>query len=456
MVQPARIRTDHLARRLGFWSTLGVVVGLTIGTGIFRTPAAVAGRVADPVLVLAVWVVGGVISLCGALSVAELGAALPQTGGWYVFLREGWGRLAGFLFGWAQLVLIRASAVGALATVFSEYLLRSTGYDRITGPETTHYVAAASIVGCGVLNICGVRLGAFVTGLSAVAKFSALLALVMASFALGGSAGATMANFAPSGSTTIGLFGLALISALWAYDGFGDVCSAGGEIANPQRTLPRAIVTGTCAIVAIYVGANLAYLYVSPVTRIASSPLVAADTMGALFGRAGVSLISIVVAISAFGALNADMLVGPRYFFAMADDRLFFRRMAAVHPRYGTPWMAIVLAMGLGVLFVLTRTFDQLADTFVLSVWPFYGAAVAGLYRLRRRRPELPRPYMVPGYPFVPGIFLAGVAYLLINALLTDPMGTGLTFAIILAGVPVYYVTLARRSLDLQRRLDRP
>lgn len=437
-------RADPLARRLGFWSVLGIVVGLTIGTGIFRTPAAVASRVGDPVLMLAVWVVGGLISLCGALSVAELGATLPQTGGWYVFLREGWGRLAAFLFGWAQLVLVRASAVGAIATVFSEYFLRSLGYDPTLRPTATHVVAALAIVGCSLLNICGVRLGAFVTGISAVAKFGALFGLVVASFALGGDSGATLSNFTPSGTTTVGLFGLALISALWAYDGFGDVCSAAGEVANPQRTLPRAIVGGTCAIIAIYVAANLAYLYVSPVAHIAQSPLIAADTLGALFGRAGIALISIVVTISTFGALNADMLVGPRYFFAMADDRLFFRRMAEVHPRYGTPWIAIVLAMVLGVLFVLTRTFEQLADTFVLSVWPFYGAAVAGLYRLRRTRPGLPRPYKVPGYPLVPGVFIAGVAYLLVNALLTDPSGTGLTFAIILAGIPIYYAAFTK------------
>jgi amino acid transporter len=432
--------TDRLVRRLGIWSSLGIVIGVTIGSGIFRTPAAIAGRVPDPWLMLTVWLLGGLISLCGALSVAELAASLPHTGGWYVYLREAWGRLAGFLFGWAELVLIRASAAGAIATVFSEYLLRSLGYDPVAVPAATDYVAASAIVVAAAVNIRGVRLGAALASVSTVAKFGALAFLVAASFLLGGASGATTANFtAAPGPVSPGLFGLALISVLWAYDGFADVSFAAGEVRDPQRTLPRAIVGGTIAILTIYLLANAAYLYVSPVGRIAESPLIAADTMEAIFGRAGVALVSVVVTISTFGALIAIMLSAPRIFFAMADDGLFFASVAKVHPRYGTPWVAITLAAILGVAFVLTRSFEQLADTFVLSIWPFYGIAIAGLYRLRRTRPELPRPYTVPAYPVLPGVFIAGVVYLVGNALVADPLWTMVTFGIVLAGVPVYY-----------------
>jgi APA family basic amino acid/polyamine antiporter len=185
---------------------------------------------------------------------------------------------------------------------------------------------------------------------------------------------------------------------------------------------------------------------VSPVERIAASPLIAADTMQALFGRAGVAFVSVVVTISTFGALIAIMLSAPRIFFAMADDRLFFRKIASVHPRYGTPHVAIALSAALGVFFVLTRTFEQLADTFVLTIWPFYGLAIAGLYRLRRKRPDLPRPYKVPGYPVVPAVFVAAVIYLVGNALIADPVWTGVTFAIVLAGVPVYLVVFAPKT----------
>ena len=436
-----------LTRRLGLWSSIGIVIGVTIGSGIFRTPAAIATRVPDPEWMLAVWLIGGLISLCGALSVAELAASLPYTGGWYVYLRESWGRLAGFLFGWAELVLIRASATGAISTVFAEYFLRSIGYDPAANEWATDYLAAAAIVGAGVLNIRGVQLGATIAGVSTLAKFGALAFIVFASFLLGRGAGGSVEHFtAPGASVDAGLFGLALISVLWAYDGFADLSFVAGEVKDPQRNLPRAIVIGTVAIITIYLAANAAYLYVSPVERVAQSRLIAADTMQAIFGEVGVALVSVTVTISALGALIAVMLAAPRVFFAMADDGLFFRSVAKVHPRYNTPYVAILVAVLLGVAFVLTRTFEQLADTFVLSIWPFYGVAIAGLYRLRRLRPELPRPYKVPGYPVLPAVFVLGVIYLVANALITDPLWTGVTFAIVLAGIPVYYLFFTKRE----------
>jgi APA family basic amino acid/polyamine antiporter len=444
-IQSAASGEAHLVRRLGLWSSVGIVIGVTIGSGIFRTPAGIATRVPDPVLMLAVWLLGGLISLCGALSVAELAASMPHTGGWYVYLREGWGRLLAFLFGWSELVLIRASAVGAIATVFGEYFLRSIGIDPAANERTADYLAAGAIVFAGIVNIRGVQYGAAIAGLSTIAKFGALTFLVFTSFLLGGGAGASIAYFtADGGPVQAGLFGLALISVLWAYDGFADLSFAGGEVANPQRNLPRAIIIGTLAILAIYLSANVAYLYISPVERIAQSRLIAADTMQAIFGQGGVAFISVVVMLSAFGALNASMLASPRVFFAMADDGLFFRTVAKVHPRYNTPYVAILLAMALGVAFVLTRTFEQLADTFVLSIWPFYAFGVGALYILRRRRPDLPRPYKVPGYPVLPAVFIGGVIYLVINALITDQLWTSVTFAIVLVGVPVYYAAFAR------------
>src|SRR5688572_2076667 len=358
---------SRLVRRLGLWSSVGIVIGVTIGSGIFRTPAGIAARVPDPAWMLAVWLIGGLISLCGALSVAELAASLPQTGGWYVYLRESWGRLAAFLFGWSELVLIRASSAGAIATVFSEYFLRSLGYDPVQYDAATDYIAAAAIMSAAVINVRGVQVGAMFAAASTAAKFGALALLVLASFLLGGGSGATAANFtAAGGPVSPGLFGLALISVLWAYDGFADVSFATGEVRDPQRTLPRAIIIGTLAIISIYLAANVAYLYVSPVEGIATSPLIAADTMQALFGSVGVAFVSVVVAISTLGTLIGIMLTAPRIFFAMADDGLFFRAIARVHPRYGTPYVAIALSAALGALFVLTRTFEQLADTFVL------------------------------------------------------------------------------------------
>jgi basic amino acid/polyamine antiporter, APA family len=431
-------------RRLGVWSATGLVVGITIGAGIFRTPSVVAGRVPDPTLMIAVWLLGGAISLCGALSVAELAASLPHTGGWYVFLREGWGRLAGFLFGWSELVLIRASATGAVATVFSEYLLRSLGIS--PAPGLVNVVAAVAIVCTALLNIRGVQIGAAIAGVSSVAKFGGLVLLVLLSVLFSPEAPHAAAVAAP-GSIDPSLFGLALISALWAYDGFADVSFSAGEVSNPSRTLPRAIVGGTFAIVAIYLAANAAYLHVNGIEGMVASKLVAADTMQALVGRAGGAFISVVVMLSTLGTLTGVMLTAPRIFFAMADDGVFFSGLARVHARYKTPYVAILLAAMLGVIFVLTRTFEQLADTFVLSIWPFYAIAVAGLYRLRRRRADPSRPYSVPGYPLVPAIFIAGVVYLVGSAVVADPLWTGVTFAIVLAGIPVYLVFFSPRSL---------
>lgn len=434
-----------LPRRLGLWSSIGIVIGITIGGGIFRTPASVAGRVADPVMVLAVWAAGGLIVLCGALAFAELAAAMPETGGVYVYLREGWGRPAAFLYGWSQAVLIRAAALGGISSVFGEYCLRSFGIDPIVHAAWADYLAAAAIVAASVANILGVRVGAAFTGLSTIAKFGALTLLVVAAFALGGGHGASLSHLASSGAPPgAGMFGLALISVLWAYDGFADLSFAGGEVTDPQRTLPRAIILGTTAVIVIYLLANLAYLYVIPLARLRTSPLIAADTMAALFGPIGVSFVAVVVMISTFGSLMGSMLAAPRIFFAMADDGLFFRSLAAVHPTWRTPWLAIALAGLLGVAMVMTQTFEQLTDTFVLAMWPFYALAVAAVYRLRRTQPHLRRPYKVLGYPVVPAVFIAGALYLVINAIATDPLWTTVVFSVVLAGLPVYAVS--RRS----------
>lgn len=439
-----------LVRSLGLWSSIGLVIGITIGGGIFRTPAGIADRVPDPVWMMGVWVLGGLIVLCGALSFAELSASMPETGGMYVYLREGWGRPLGFLYGWAQLVLIRAAALGGISSVFGEYFLRVVGVDPTLNPRWADYLAAGAILFAGATNIVGVKLGALFAGLSTIAKFGALAILVLAAFAMGGSMGGTAENLASNGAAVdAGVFGLALISVMWAYDGFADLTFASGEVKDPQRNLPRAIIIGTVLIIAIYLLANAAYLYINPIGIMAKSPLIAADTMGTLFGRIGVSFVSVVVMISTFGSLMGSMLASPRIFFAMADDNLLFEPIARVHPKWKTPYMAIALACVLGVAMVMTQTFEQLTDTFVLAMWPFYALSVAAIYTLRKSQPQLNRPYRVVGYPFVPAVFIAAAIYLVINALMTQPLWTTITFGVVLLGLPVYYVWFANR-----RRLE--
>ncbi|PYP12565.1 MAG: amino acid transporter [Gemmatimonadetes bacterium] len=439
---------DRLPRRLGFWSAVAVLVGSTIGGGIFRTPAVIAERVPAPLPMFGVWVLGGLLALCGALTYAELAALFPRSGGVYVYIREGFGRLPAFLFGWTELVLIRASALGAIATPFAEYLLRSIGRDPAL-PENAglvHYVAAAAVAVTAALNYYGVRWSALVLNLTTGAKYAALLLLVLLAVLVGhGDPGHFTAAVGP---VTPALFGLALVSVLWAYDGWGDLSFVGGEVRDPERNLPRALVVGTVAIIAIYLLVNAAYLYLLPLGQMARSPLVAADAAQAVLGRIGVGAVTVVVMLATFSTLVGSILTAPRIFFAMADDGLFFRAIAKVHPQYQTPSAAIVLTACLGIGFVLIRTFEQLADQFVVAIFPFYALAAAAVFVLRRRRPDVPRPVRVLGYPLVPLLFVLASFLILGNALWAHPRETGFAFLIILLGVPVYYRWIRGRRAE--------
>lgn len=438
-------QAEGLPRTLGLGSATALVVGITIGSGIFRSPAGIAQKVGDPLLFMALWVGGGLLALAGALSLAELAAAFPESGGYYAYLRESWGRPVAFLFGWTQLVLLRASAIGGIALACGQYTLRMLGVDPLAHALTAELVSALAIVVAASANIAGARIGAAIVNASSSAKFVALVGLSGVALLLGGAHGGSVAHFAASAPVTMSGFGLALVSVLWAYDGFGDVSFAGGEVQAPQRTLPRAIIGGTLGVVVAYVLVNAGYVYVLSMPAVAGSPLVAADTMTAIVGPAGAALVSMLVALSTFGALNADFLGSPRVFFAMADDGLFFKAIARVHPRFQTPHVAILLTAVLSTLLVFSRSFEALTETFVIAIWPFYGLCVAGIFRLRRSRPELARPYRVAGYPIVPALFLVAVVGFLLNALISEPVATGVTFAIILAGLPIYWVVFAAK-----------
>jgi basic amino acid/polyamine antiporter, APA family len=367
---------------------------------------------------------------------------LPQTGGSYAYLREAWGRLPAFLFGWSELVLIQASGLGGIAVAFSDYLLQTFGVDPVAHPLVERSLSAGAIAFAAGANMHGVNLGAAIVGVSTAAKFSALVVLVGSSLVLGGAHGASFSHLTTSSGAplAVGGLGLALVSVLWAYDGFGDLSFAGGEVKDPQTNLPRAIIIGTLVVIGTYLLTNVAYLYVIPIDVISRSPIVAADVMIALFGRVGGILVSFFVMISTFSSFSGSMLTSPRIFFAMADDGLFFKSIAWVHPRYQTPYVAILMVGLLGIALVLSRSFDALVNTFVLGSWPFYALSVAGIYRLRRLRPEMPRPYKVLGYPVVPAVFIVPVGGLVVNALISEPISTGITLTVILSGIPVYYV----------------
>ena len=438
---------------------MAVVIGTTIGSGIFRSPASITNRLPGPLPLFSVWVVGGALALCGALTLAEVAGALPYTGGIYVFLREGWGRLAAFLFGWAELVIIRAAALGAIAITFAEYFLRVLGYDPTVAPfdSYAHYVAAASIIVMAGVNIIGVRFSSWVQNITTIAKYFGLLLIVLIALALGlpRTGGGHFTPASPPGSFSVSAFGLALVSVLWAYDGWADLSFISGEVKNPRRNMPLALILGAVAIIAIYLLANVAYLAVLPVEEIRTSRLVAADVAQRLVGATGVVFVSSTVMLSTFGTLNGSILTSPRIWFAMADDGLFFRRVAAVHPRFQTPYVAIGIAAALGAGFVLLRTFEQLADTFVTAIIPFYALGVASVYVLRRRANYDP-PFRTPGYPVVPALFVLATIYLLANAII-DPSSRWATLAVMgvtLLGIPVYYLTVGRRPAGVPSRAE--
>jgi amino acid transporter len=435
---------DRLPRRLGLWSAVAVVIGSTIGSGIFRTPASIAQRVDDVPLFLAAWVVGGGVALAGALTYAELAALFPRSGGIYVFIREGFGRLPAFLFGWAELLIIRPGAYGAISITSSAYTLRVLGFDPaapVAGlpVHAEQLLAAAFVAVVALVNYFGIERGAVLQNLSTAFKVAALAALILLGFALGGGTGPAGGVLAQRASVGLSPFLVAMVSILWAYDGWGDLAFIGGEVTDPERNLPRALLIGTGAVVLLYLSANIVYLHLIPIEQMKHADLVAADAARLLVGPAGVVAVSAAVAVSTFGTLNGSMMTAPRIFFAMAEDGLFPRAISRVDPKTGAPANAVALAAVLGVVFVLVRSFTELAEQFIIGIWPFYALALAAVFVLRRR-PGLTRGYSTWGYPWVPGLFLVGSLFLLGNYLVSEPVLFTIDVAVVLSGIPVYFV----------------
>jgi basic amino acid/polyamine antiporter, APA family len=435
---------ERLPRSLGPWGATAVVIGVTIGSGIFRVPATVAAQLQAPGPAMLCWLLGGLVTLCGALSVAELGAALPRSGGIFAYLLECYGPLPAFLYGWACLTVVTPAALGATSTIFAEYL----GYFLPISPAAVHYVAAATIALMGVINYIGLRRAAAIMNVTTAAKFLAVIVLGLLAL----TAVRAPAHVPPAPAAHLvglSLIASALIPVLWTYDGWSNLTSVGGEISRPQTTLPVGLALGTACVVLVYMLLNFGFWHTLSASEMAHSPLVAATAAARIpaIGGAGAALIAALVLVSSFSGLNGSMMTDPRIIYGMADRGLFFRVVARVSPRFESPSVAIGLSAALGCVYVLQNDFAQLADRFVLGVWPFYALSVAGVYVLRRTRPDMPRPYRVWGYPAVPALFLLASVALMGNSLVTDPHDTGLTLIIIAAGLPAYaaWKALARR-----------
>ena len=402
---PVAEGTD-LPRVIGFWGGLALIVGITIGSGVFRKPYTLARDVGDPAAILGLWVFFGLVSLCGALALAELASMLPQTGGAYVYLRAAYGDSAAFVFGWLYLLVTTPATIGALATFFAELLLGLAGFDlRSSGPWSIPIVASITILALTGVNLLGARLGSAVQGVLTIVKVGALLVLMLVSFTM---PGGTFAHLASSGHASN--LGRGAASVIWAYDGWIAVSMIAGEVKAPERLMRRVIVVGMLAIVVLYVGANVGYFFVMPVGAMAQEvggvpQRIMADRLGPM----GATFIAAAILCSVFGALNGNVLAKPRVAYALARDGLTFSFLGRAHPRWSTPHAALTIQAAVAlVLVALLRDFDRLTTYFVVVEWFALLFAVGAVLVLRRRRPDAPRPFRTPGYPLVPIVFLVG------------------------------------------------
>ena len=440
------------ARRLGPFSATMVVVGGIIGAGIFLNPAIVAQRVGSAGLTLAVWGIGALIALAGALCFGELGSRRPRAGGGYVYLREAFGPLPAFLYGWALLLVMATGAIGAVAVTFARYTVALAGWDAaVTVP-----LAIGAIVLVSAVNYVGVRPGAVVQNIFTVLKLAALAALIVAGLVAiaGGHQAPAVAEAArpATAGALVRAVGAALVPVLFAYGGWQQSNFIAEEMIAPERNLPRAIVLGVIIVVAVYLLANVTYLSALGAGGLAASSAPAADTMERLAGPLGKTLISAGIALSSFGFLNLVILVSPRVYQAMAADGSFLPQLARIHPRYRTPTAAIVFQCAWAVLLTLSGSYGQLLDWVVFGDWIFFGLAVAALFVYRRREAREPVSggaggggvaagedrYRALGYPVTPALFVVAAAYVVVSSVLANPRNAVYGTLLLLAGVPVF------------------
>lgn len=446
---------SSLRRELGVFLGVVVVINATIGTGIFKVPAKVARLSGSMGAALAMWAVGALISLAGALSLAETAAALPRTGGLYEHLRRAYGPRSAFLLAWTRMVLLLPAAVGSFARLAAESLQSLRGAPTDRAAETA--IAIAVIAACAALNLTGVRTSARQQAVVTGAKFVGVAMLgVMGLLCALPAGGVVVPEPAPAlpfarEVTLGGCFG-ALVSVMWAYDGWADLSSLSGEVRDPGRSLPRALIAGTLAIAAVYLLANVGYarvLGLEGLRRAGTGDRMAASLLAqAALGAPGRVALSALVLVSCVGACMNSLLTGPRVFVPIAADGEFPRALGAVSARTGTPTTAVVVSAGLGALYVSFHSFEQLTDAFVAGMFPFYMLGVGAVFVLRRREPGLHRPFRVPGYPVVPMVFLAGAAALLWGAAQDVDRTAWYAFALMLLGLPAreLFVRARRRG----------
>ena len=432
-----------LSRSITLVHATALVIGIIIGASIFVQPSVITGAIPTTGGVYAVWLVSGILTLFGALIAAELASAFPRAGGVYVFLREAFSPAVGFLWGWAMFWTMHTGIIAAIATIFARY----ASFFHPMGDAGVRLLAVAAVIALTAVNYVGVRQGSIVQTTFTILKIGAVAAIIVAAFAIGARAGvrpSSVVSAAPS--FTRSRFPLAVVAGLFAFGGWHMVTYAAEEIRDPERTIPRALLAGVLVVTACYIALNAAYFHVLSPERIAASNRVAADAADAMLGRGGAALMSAIVAVSTFGALNGVILSGPRAYLAMARDGLLVSWAGVTHPRFHTPHRAILLQGLWAVVLVSTGSYRALFTRVVYTEWIFFALMGVGLMRLRRTSGYAPA-YRVWGYPVVPVVFIISSAYIVITQIVAEPVAslTGLLF--VAAGLPVYRFAIRKPSL---------
>jgi amino acid transporter len=438
---PPHSQTHDLRRVIGLSGGIAVIVGITIGSGIFRTPPTIARLVPDPLVIMGLWTAFGLVSICGALALAEISSLLPRPGGVYVFLREAYGDAAAFVFGWLYVLVTTPTTVAALATVFAEFFLNLLGMT--ADARAVQVIAIAAIITLTGANVLGTRVGAGVSEVTTVVKVAALAAIILGAFVLGHG---SLSHLAEAGVVQREGLARAVASVIWTYDGWIAVSMIAGEVVAPERLLKRIIIIGMIVIVTLYIGANLAYLYMMPVGVMAQQrEAIARTVMTAVAGPAAGIVIMLAIMTSVFGALNGNLLAKPRVAYAMARDGLTFSVLGLTHPRWSTPWAALTIEGMVAIIMVLALgDFDRLTTYFVVVEWAALIFAVAAVFVLRRKLAAAPRPFRTPAYPLVPIVFVCGTVVGL-SAIVWGEIQVGnftplYGLGIAVAGFPVHYL----------------
>ncbi len=441
-----------LVRGLSLMDSVMLLVGGIIGSGIFLTAGPIASAVHKPWFFLGIWLVGGIITLLACFAFAEMAAMFPEAGGQYVFLREAYGEFPAFLYGWMIFAVGQSGTIAALAVGFAEYFGAIFPLASAHAPVATilgwtltrgHIVSICSIVLLTTINVLGLKRGSALINVATWAKFAAIGVFILLGLAVGHGHWSNYAVSIPADQpVTLGHvisgFGVALIGVFWAFDGWVYITWVAGEIKNPQRVLPRAMVMGVLLVGVIYLSVNAVYLYALPITRVAQEETIAHAAAVTLFSSSAARWLSGVIALSCFGAMSCAILSSARVSFAMARDGAFFQAMGRVHPRYRTPAFSLIALSSWAVVLALSGSFDQLYTYVMFMMVLSYLAAVAGLFVLRRTRPDAPRPYRCTGYPYLPALYVLMAGAWALNSVVTRPKETLIGIAIVFLGAPFY------------------